>query len=280
MVARALHAARMGFWLGWQIQSNWTDPLLFFIYSVVRPLGGTLILVFMFFVVAGGRRGPMLDFFVVGAALWPTVIAAIYGLAYGVLEDREHFRTSAYIYTAPIPFWAYIVGRGLVSVVLGLPGTLITLTVAVVILHTPLALPAGELGYALIALAAGVAGLLALGLTFTGLLYVISGEAWRLPEALGQALYLVCGAIFPVPVLPDWLEPVARAFPITYWLEAMRRAILPAGTVTSFPAWSSAAVLEALLLTTLAWSLVGGAAFLLGHTQARRRGILDAGTMF
>ena len=33
--------------LGWQMEANWTDPLLFFIYSVAKPLASALILVVM-----------------------------------------------------------------------------------------------------------------------------------------------------------------------------------------------------------------------------------------
>ena len=50
---------RVAYWLGWQVESNWTDPLLFFIYSIARPLGGALILVFMYFVVSRGGRGDL-----------------------------------------------------------------------------------------------------------------------------------------------------------------------------------------------------------------------------
>lgn len=280
MVTRALRTAKIGFWLAWQIQSNWTDPLLFFIYSVARPLGGTLILVFMFFVVAGGRGGAMLNFFVVGAALWPTVVAAMQGLAYGLLEDREHFKTIQYIYTAPIPFWSYLVGRGLASTAVGLPATIITLAVAVGVLHIPLVLPAAYVPYLVAAFALGVAGLVAMGMAIVGTLFLVSGEAWRMPEAVGQALYLLCGAIFPVPVLPDWLEPVAQVFPITYWLEAMRRALLPGNAVRSFAGMSDGAILGALALATAIWMVVAALAFTGGLTRARRKGILDASSMY
>ena len=39
--------------LGWQMEANWTDPLLFFIYSVAKPIASALILVFMLLVIAG-----------------------------------------------------------------------------------------------------------------------------------------------------------------------------------------------------------------------------------
>ncbi|MEN9564663.1 MAG: hypothetical protein RIR73_2907, partial [Chloroflexota bacterium] len=29
---------RMAAWLGWVIESNWTDPFLFAVYSIVKPI--------------------------------------------------------------------------------------------------------------------------------------------------------------------------------------------------------------------------------------------------
>ncbi|MDQ7848864.1 MAG: ABC transporter permease [Armatimonadota bacterium] len=278
MLTRALRTARVGFWLGWQVQSNWTDPFLFFVYSIARPLGGVLILVFMFFVVAGGRRGPMLDFFVVGAALWPVVVWAMQGLAWGLLEDREHFKTIAYIYTAPVPFWAYLVGRGLASAVVALPATVITLTAGITVLQVPLVLSLDRLPALAAVFLVGVAGLVAVGMTVVGALFLISGEAWRLPDAVGQGLYLLCGAVFPLTVLPAWLQPLTRLFPVTYWLEAMRRNLLPQDAVRSLPGMGGPAVLGALLLATGLWILLAGLAYVGGLARARQKGILDAST--
>ena len=35
---------RTAAWLGWQVESNWADPLVFGIYTVLRPLATALIL--------------------------------------------------------------------------------------------------------------------------------------------------------------------------------------------------------------------------------------------
>ena len=40
--------------LGWQMEANWTDPFLFFIYSVAKPVSAALILVVMLDIVSGG----------------------------------------------------------------------------------------------------------------------------------------------------------------------------------------------------------------------------------
>jgi ABC-2 type transport system permease protein len=59
-LCEAWQGFKVGTWLGWQIESNWTEPFLFAIYSVIKPVAGVLILVFMYLVVAkGGLANPL-----------------------------------------------------------------------------------------------------------------------------------------------------------------------------------------------------------------------------
>ena len=47
-----LRTFRIATWLGWQIESNWADPLVFFIFAVLRPMATALILVVMYQVIS------------------------------------------------------------------------------------------------------------------------------------------------------------------------------------------------------------------------------------
>lgn len=68
------------------------------------------------------------------------------------------------------------------------------------------------------------------------------------------------GMLFPVTLLPEWLQIVARLNPVTYALDAMRAALLAGATV--FTVWRSlvvlllfATVLLPAAMTTFAWAL-------------------------
>lgn len=271
-----LRSLRVGFWLGWKIESNWTDPLLFLIYAVVRPVGAALILVAMFFAVSGGERGPLLDFFVVGSAFWPFVLAGIQGLAMAVIEDREHWRMTRPVYTSPISWRAFLIGRSLaVTSSVGLGGAVVTLLTGWLVLGVPLELTAGRVAYLLAATALGLAAVLGVGLLTVSYALSVSSEAWRMPEAVSGSLYLLSGAVFPVGVLPDALELVARAVPLTWWLEAVRRAVLPPGARLSFPALGDGAVLGLLAATTAVAVVAAVAVFGWAERRARRLGTLD-----
>jgi len=280
LLRRWWRVLRVSYWLGWQIETNWTDPLLFFIYSLAKPLGGVLILVFMYFVVAQGTRGAMLGFFVVGTALWPFVVRGVMGIAWGLISDREHWKTLRYIYTSPIPYRAYLVGRSLAQATSALAPAVITLLFGRYVLGIPMHLGTVNIQYAAAAMIVGVIGIVALGLVVVSAAMLISGEAWRMPEAIGAGLYLVSGAIFPVTALPGVLQSIAQVFPLTWWLEAMRRGLLGPQTVTSFPWAGDAQVLIYEVLVTAVWIAAAAFIFAVADRRARQLGILDQESAF
>ena len=271
-----LDTARGGFWLGWKIESNWTDAFRFMTYQIARPIGGALILVFMYYAVARGNRGPVLGFFVVGTAFWPLVIGGVQATVRGVLEDREAFRTVRAIYTSPISYRGYLLGRSLAGQAsMGSAAVFVTLAVGELFLHVHLIVTPASIALVLAATVFGVAGILALGLVSVGAAFSTSHDAWQMPEAIGAALYLVCGAIFPLTVLPGALRVFGAALPLTWWLEAVRRALLPATAPRSFPTVGTGAVFAMLVATTIGMAVVSGALFSYAERRARALGKLD-----
>ena len=123
--------------LGWQMEANWTDPVLFFIYSIAKPLSAALILVVMLDIISGGTNPAYRAFVVVGTALWAIVLAGISGLAWSVLDDRERYRMLKYIYVSPSDFLVVLLGRGVARLGVGIMGGLITIAVGIVLLGVP-----------------------------------------------------------------------------------------------------------------------------------------------
>lgn len=271
---------RVAYWLGWQIESHWTDPFLFFVYSIARPIGAALILYFMYRVVTQGNRGPLLGFFVVGTAFWPFVISGMQGMAWGIISDREHWRTLRYIYTAPIAFKTYLVGRSLAHATAASAATVITLLLGRWGLGISFQWAPHQIAYSVVALVLGVIAILAMGLLVVCMAMSFTGDAWRMPEGVGAALYLVSGAVFPVTVLPTALQWIAEAIPLTWWLEAMRRGLLGEQGIRSFPWASDLQVLAILAVLTVAVVILAYVVFGLIERRARRLGILDRETSF
>ncbi len=127
-LAESWRSLKVAAWLGWQIESNWTDPFLFAIYSVVKPVAGALILVFMYLVVArGGLANPLFPYIFVGNAFYIYVGAVLMGISWVVIDDREHYGMLKYLYTAPLNIYTYLVGRGAAQTAIATVATTITL---------------------------------------------------------------------------------------------------------------------------------------------------------
>ena len=80
---------RSAAWLGWQTESNWADPLVFGIYTVLRPLATALILAGMYWAVAGrAMRGGLFPAIYLGNAFHVDVTTVVIGMGWVVVEER------------------------------------------------------------------------------------------------------------------------------------------------------------------------------------------------
>ena len=67
---RHVRNLRTALLLGWRVESNWTDPLLFAIYTVAKPIASLLLLVVMIEIIGAGhrrQRGHVRTFVVLGS---------------------------------------------------------------------------------------------------------------------------------------------------------------------------------------------------------------------
>lgn len=61
----------MATWLGWQVESNWTDPFLFAVYVIIKPLASAAILVVMYAIITGGDyESPLFPYIYLGNAFY------------------------------------------------------------------------------------------------------------------------------------------------------------------------------------------------------------------
>ena len=121
---------------------------------------------------------------------------------------------------------------------------------------------------ALLVLAVSIATFTAMGMISASFVMVFkrgNPAGW----VFGGVSTLFGGVIFPVQVLPGWLQPVSRLLPITYSLEAMRRAVLLGATFSELLPTIAALVTFAAVLMP-----AGVVAFSLAVRRAKRTGSL------
>jgi ABC-2 type transport system permease protein len=268
----AWRSFRTAIGLGWAIESNWSDPFLFGIYTLAKPLAAAMILVVMFQVITGGQGTDFLQFMIVGSALWNVVFGVMAGMVQSILEDRERYRMIKYVVVTPASLFPFLIGRSLARVLISFVAVGLTLAVGVFLLGVELR---PTVPYLVVASVIGILAVMALGVFMAGWCLQLRQEAWSYPEAIAGALYLVSGAIFPIDVLPSFFQPISYVLPTTWWLEASRRGLLGHGSPGVLGDLGDGTVLLALAGSTaivIPLALLGFAWFM---RRARRAGLLD-----
>lgn len=268
-------------WLGWQIESNWADPFLFAVYSIVRPIASVMILVVMYSVITQGAfQEPIFPYIYLGNALYILVGQIITGVSWAIIDDREHYRVAKHLYTAPISGYTYLFGRGVARLIIGTISVLITVGFGMVAFKLPIAFARIDWLLLVVSTGLGVVALAALGLMIGAWTMTMARHFWSVGEAVAGALYLFTGAIFPLDILPAWLRWIGFLFPVTYWLEAARRALLGSGMqgFKTFAGFSDTALLG--ILAAFSVTLLVGSVYFYrwALANAKEKGLLDMET--
>jgi ABC-2 type transport system permease protein len=273
----------MATWLGWQVESNWTDPFLFAVYVIIKPLATAAILVVMYSIITNGDyESPLFPYIYLGNAFYIYVGAVMTGVSWAVIDDREHYKTLKYMYIAPISIPFYWLGRGVSRFLIGTVAVIVTITAGALFLNLPLNLAEVNWGLFIVSLLVGVTMLAMMGLILASITLMMAQHNFFVGEAVAGALYLFSGAIFPLEVLPAWIRPVGYAMPITYWLELMRRSLI--GEVAqAFPTlarFTNAELLGILLALTVVFGVIAVFIFRWCDHLARERGLIDRVTNY
>jgi len=285
----SLARARTAAWLGWQVEGNWADPVLFAIYVLARPLATALILAAMYGAVRGapaaggsGSVAPAAVFvgFYVANAFHAYVNTVLVGLGWTVFEEREEYETLKYVYASPVGMFTYLAGRSLVKFALATISMLATLLVGWFLLGVRWDWAHVQWLPLVVATMAGLASTLFLGFLLAGWSLVLTRAAMVVLEGTTLASYLLCGVIFPIDLLPLPVRWVALGLPFTWWYEALRRFLAGHGTPGLLHGFTDVQVLLWLGVSTVAFALLARWGYFAFERQARRLGRLDQTTLF
>ena len=176
----------------------------------------------------------MFTYIYLGNAFFIYVGQVMTGISWAVIDDREHYKTLKYIYLTPMHFPTYLMGRGVAKFLVASISVLspwwwefssCTCRSTWRRSTGPCSLPTLLIGIFMLAM---------LGLILASVMLMVAHHSFSVGDAVAGALYLLCGAIFPLEVLPPFLRFIGYLLPITYWLELIRRSVV--GTVAgAFP---------------------------------------------
>ena len=281
MAVTLLRRFRTSAWLGWQIESNWADPFLFVVYSIIRPLSTSLILAGMYWAVSGvAARPEAFAALYLGNVFHEYVARIVVGMGWVVVEEREDYETLRYVYTSPVGMFTYLWGRSSVKFVLATVSILLTLTVGWFALGVRWQWSAVQWPELAITLVLGLIATQFLGFLLAGWTLLLPRVGVVLVEGLSVALYLLCGVIFPVDLLPRGLQELALAMPFTWWYEGLRRFILGSGASERLGALSDLQLLGGLAVTSLVFVVISRFGYQALERRARHSGRIDQTALF
>jgi len=272
---------RTAAWLGWLIEANWADPFTFVVYSVLRPLATALILAIMYRAVAGvAMAGQAFLGFYVANAFHEYVTRMLVGMGWVIVEEREEYETLKYVYTSPVGIFTYLWGRSTVKFVQATVSLLLILSMGWLLLGLRWDWAAVRWAPLLLTLVLGLTAIVYFGFLVAGWALVLPRAAISVNEGVAAALYLMCGVIFPIDLLPRFLQSVALVLPFTWWYEALRRFLLGHGASARLAPFSDGALILGLAVTTVGLSGLSVWGFRALERRARRQGKLDQATLF
>jgi ABC-2 type transport system permease protein len=203
---------RYGWWelafFVWTIANTLT---VVFIADGVKATGGTLDV---------ERQTTIL---LIGAVLW-----AYLGIVFEILTETVAWErwegTIEYTFMAPLSRAVHLFGMGAFGVLYGVIRTALLFTV--VALFFGLSFPDADFGAALLLLAVASVSFVGIGMV-TAVLPLISPEKGAQLGFVAQGLLLVVsGVYYPVSVMPEWMQWLAKLSPATYALDGIRDAVL------------------------------------------------------
>lgn len=137
--------------------------------------------------------------------------------------DRERFMGALeVIFSAPIQFKIIMLGKVMGNTILGIASMLISLLVVVVLFGAKFTLAHPVLFS--ISMLLGIISFVFIALMLSGLL-AISRNTRILMNCIDYPVFILCGAYFPIDVLPDYIRPLTYVLSPTYILKLAMMSI-------------------------------------------------------
>ena len=243
----------------------WWD-VAFFIWTVANTL--TIVFIAKGIEAGGGKIdvNEVTTILLVGAVVW-----AYLGIIFEVLTETVAWErwegTIEYTFMAPLSRPIHLFGMGLFAIVYGVIRAIMLFAVVALFFHLELA--NANFAAALIVLVVASISFIGIGM-MTAVLPLISPEkGTQLGFVAKGILLVVSGVYYPVSVLPEWMQWLAKISPATYALDGIRNAIINGAGISAM--WPD---IWPLILIGIVSVPLGLEVFRRGERYAKRHGKL------
>ena len=270
-------SVKYSMWLEYQIEANWTSPVIFVLYNTIKPVGGSLLLLAMYYVVTGGFLGDdALYFLYIGNAFYMLVSQTLFSVGWIIHDDREHYQTIKYLYISPMSYFVYLIGRSAMRFLLSILPLSVLLVIGIFLgipynLDYPLLVMTFVLGWIFT---------ISAGLLLCGINILTARHGGSAGQAFSGIFYLFSGVIFPLSALPQWGTRFSLALPSTYWFSLVRRSVLGREVDSIMSGYTTGETAILLLVISAIFFVVSFSTYKLADYLARKKGIIDMSTTY
>jgi ABC-2 type transport system permease protein len=234
----------------------------FMIWTIANTL--TIVFIARAAGLAPAKENTLATKLLVGATIW-----AFLGIIFEFMTETVAWErwegTIEYTFMAPLSRVVHLFGQGAFAVLYGLirASILFFAVAALVGVHAPSA----NYGAALALLALASLSFIGVGI-MTSVLPLISPEKGAQLGFVAQGIMLVVsGVYYPVSVMPEWMQWIAKVSPATYVLRGDRNSIVHGAGLAWADVWP-------LLIIAVLATPIGLAIFRVGEQYAKRHGKL------
>src|SRR2546421_7359309 len=202
--------------------------LAFFVWTIANTL--SIVFISKAVSLSPAAQTRLTTILLIGAVIW-----AYLGIIFEILTETVAWErwegTIEYTFMAPLSRPVHLFGMGLFAIVYGIVRAV--LLFGVVAAFFTLHLPDADYVAALILLIVASISFIGIGM-MTAVLPLISPEKGTQLGFVAQGVLLVVsGVYYPVSVLPEWMQAIAKISPATYALRGCRAAILEGAGITA-----------------------------------------------
>jgi ABC-2 type transport system permease protein len=196
-------------WLLWTVANTLT---IVFIAKGIAATGGTL------------DVNRTMTTLLIGAVVW-----AYLGILFEFLMETVAWErwegTIEYTFMAPLSRAMHLAGQGVFAIAYGLLRAVFLFTVCA-FLFFDLSMPNAQFFPAFVVLVVASISFIGIGMMMSVLPLISPEKGTQLGFVAQGTLLVVSGVYYPVSVLPEWMQWIAKVSPATYALAGIRKAIL------------------------------------------------------
>ena len=244
----------------------WWD-VAWFVWTVANTL--TIVFIAKGIEATGGQLNvnETMTTLLIGAVVW-----AYLGILFEFLMETVAWErwegTIEYTFMAPLSRAMHLAGQGVFAIAYGLVRAIFLFVVCAFVFFN-LSIPDAKYFPAFVVLVVASISFIGIGMMMSVLPLISPEKGTQLGFVAQGTLLVVSGVYYPVSVLPEWMQWIAKISPATYALDGIRKAILGGATLSAL--WSD---LWPLLLIGAVSIPLGLWVFQRGETYAKRHGKL------